>query len=566
MKIFKKKKKFFAIGALVLVLSAVTLVSFTDRDFKIVKSLDIYYTLFRELNMYYVDKTDPEKLVKTSIDGMLSSLDPYTTYIPESEMDNFKFMTTGQYGGIGALIRKSDDYAVISEPYESFPAQKAGLQAGDIVLKIDGVSTKGKALDKVSELLKGTPNTPVELLIKRPYAEQKEKKFTVTREKITINNVPYYGMVSDSIGYIRLSNFTSDAGRDVKNALIDLEQNMNAKSVILDLRGNPGGLLVEAVNVANVFVPEGQEIVSTKGKVKQWDAVYRTTNSPVDTKIPLVVLVNRGSASASEIVTGSMQDLDRGVIVGERTFGKGLVQTTRPLSYNAQLKVTTAKYYIPSGRCIQALDYSHRNPDGSVGHIPDSLITAFKTENGRTVYDGGGIKPDIHIAPDQLSNITVSLYAKNFMFNYATLFHSQHDTIAPPTKFNLSDSQYNDFISFLQGKNFDYQTSSEAELQDLIKTAKQEKYYQLARPEFDSLKVKLAHDKNKDLRTFQPEIKELLDEEIVSRYYYQKGKIKCSLRDDPQLDGAMGVLKNPEKYRAILQPGYNLNDTLEAAR
>ncbi len=418
LRISRKIKVFAAIT--LLLGSSVMFYAFNDKDFQISKNLDIFVSLFRELNLYYVDDINPEKLIETGINSMLASLDPYTTFIPESEMADFRFMTTGKYGGIGALIRKAGDYSMISEPYKGFPAFNAGLQAGDTIISIDSTSIKGKSISDVSELLKGTPNTQLNLVIKRIGVKEPISK-TLTREEVTINNVPYYGMLDDSIGYVRLTSFTKDAANDVKKALLDLKTK-NAKSIILDLRGNPGGLLVEAVGVSNLFVPKGQEIVSTKGRVKQWDQTYVTTNPAVDPDIPLVVLVNHGSASASEIVSGSLQDLDRAVIVGQRTFGKGLVQTTRPLSYNTELKVTTAKYYIPSGRCIQALDYSHRNPDGSVGHIPDSLISAFKTKDGRTVYNGGGIKPDITINGETPGAITINLYAKNMLFDYATLY------------------------------------------------------------------------------------------------------------------------------------------------
>lgn len=548
-----RKVKIFAAITLLLG-SSVMFYAFSDKDFQISKNLDIFVSLIRELNLYYVDDINPEKLIETGINSMLASLDPYTTFISEKEMADFRFMTTGKYGGIGALIRKAGDYSMISEPYKGFPAFKAGLQAGDTIISIDSVSIKGKSISDVSELLKGTPNTQLNLVIKRIGVKEPISK-TLTREEVTINNVPYYGMLNDNIGYIRLTNFTKDAANDVKQALLDLKSK-NAKSIILDLRGNPGGLLVEAVGVSNLFVPKGTEIVSTKGRVKQWDQTYITTDPAVDPNIPLVLLVNHGSASASEIVSGSLQDLDRAVIVGQRTFGKGLVQTTRPLSYNTQLKVTTAKYYIPSGRCIQALDYSHRNPDGSVGHIPDSLISAFKTRDGRTVYNGGGIKPDITINGETPGAITINLYAKNLLFDFATLYKAKHDSIGPLDKFHLTDADYQDFENFLKSKSFDYTTKSDDTLEELINIAKQEKYYDQAKPEFDALKLKLAHNLNKDLTTFKSEIEELLSEEIVSRYYYQKGRIQESLQDDSQLEKAMDVLKSKQLYTSILNGTY----------
>ncbi len=544
------RKSHVIIAGIVLMILTLGFASVNDKDFKIAKNLDIFYTLFRELNLYYVDDIDPEKLINASIDGMLKSLDPYTTFIPESEMDDFRFMTTGEYGGIGALIRKAGKFTMISEPYKGFPAFKAGLLAGDTLLSIDGVSTAGKDITAVSEMLKGTPNTSLKVKIKR-FGEPGILEKNLVREQITIRNVPYYGMLDNAVGYIRLANFTKDAGKEVKDALSILKEK-GAQAVVLDLRGNPGGLLIESVNVGNLFVDKGQEIVSTKGRVKQWDNEYVTRDKPLDTKIPLAILVNSGSASASEIVAGSMQDLDRAVIVGTKTFGKGLVQTTRPLSYNTQLKVTTAKYYIPSGRCIQALDYTHRNEDGSVGYVPDSLISEFSTKNGRKVFDGGGITPDVVVKSPRPGNITLSLYTKNLIFDFATQYALKHDSIGPMKTYQCSDDAYNEFIAFLQDKDFDYTTQSDDELEELIKTAKQEKYYNLAEKEFEALKAKLAHDKNKDLRTFSAEIRELLSEEIASRYYYQEGRIRAGLKNDDQLEKAIKVLKDRNTYFSIL--------------
>ncbi|MBN2348251.1 MAG: S41 family peptidase [Bacteroidales bacterium] len=550
-----KRKKIKIILLSVFILgSSLLFVAFNDKDFQIAKNLDIFVTLFRELNLYYVDNTDPQKLVESGIKGMLESLDPYTNFIAESDMDEFRFMTTGEYGGIGALIRKAGDYTIISEPYEGFPANKFGLHAGDTLITIDGISIKGKDISGVSELLKGSPNTPVDISVRRIGTSETISK-TLTREKITISNVPYYGVVENNMGYIRLSNFTKDATKEVKDALIELKR-LNVDGIILDLRNNPGGLLVEAVGVANLFVKKDQEIVSTRGKVKQWDHKYETSFEPVDTLIPLAILVNQGSASASEIVAGALQDLDRALIIGQRTFGKGLVQTTRPLSYNTQLKVTTAKYYIPSGRCIQALDYTHRNEDGSVGHIPDSLISEFSTLNGRKVYDGGGIAPDINIEVNIPANLTINLYVQNLIFDYSTLFTAKHDSIGILDSFYLSDNDYNNFAEFLTKKEFDYTTSSDDKLAELITIAKSEGYYELAEEEFNGLKSKLSHNLRKDLETYKKEISELLIEEIASRYYYQKGRLKVSLRDDEQLDKAVEMLKSPEIYSSILMGTY----------
>ena len=537
--------------SILLIVGSLSLLSFNNDDFKLVKSLEIYYTLFRELNMFYVDETDPEKLVESSINGMLENLDPYTTFIPESDQETFNFMTTGEYGGIGALIRRSGDYAIIAEPYKGFPAEKNGLKAGDTILNIDGESMKGKEITYISEQLKGTPGTSVKILLKRINTEKEIEKI-LEREKININNVPYYGMIDHEIGYVRLANFTTDAVKEVKKALSELEKEHQLSGLVVDVRGNPGGLLIEAVDIASLFVEYGQEIVSTKGRVNQWDYIYKTRSSPIDTKIPLVVLVNRASASASEILAGSMQDLDRGVIIGQRTYGKGLVQTTRNLAYNSKLKVTTAKYYIPSGRCIQALDFSNRNEDGSVGVIPDSLISEFTTKNGRKVYDGGGILPDIETKPVNLSQFSISLYTQNIIFDYATLYASQHDSIPPVADFTITDEIYNDFKNYVLKRNFTYSTRSEESLKKLIETARQEKYYDLADSEFSALEIKLTHDNTKDFFHFKDEISYLLKQEIVSRYYYQWGSMEAAIENDVEIGKAIEVLKDPKLYNSLL--------------
>jgi carboxyl-terminal processing protease len=549
----KKNYKITILSGLLLIIS-LSFFAFNEKDFEITKNLDIFVTLFREIDMYYVDNKSPEELINASINGMLESLDPYTTYIPEANTDEIKFMTTGQYGGIGALIRQGGNYTIISEPYEGFPAQKANLRAGDTLISINGISTMGKSVSDVSQLLKGNPNTEILLKLRRiGNKDTIEKKFI--REKITIKNVPYFGMLKDQIGYIRLGNFTTDAYLEVKNAFQDLKKK-GAKSIVLDLRGNPGGLLNEAVDIVGIWVNKGQEIVSTRGKAKQWDNIYKTDKTPEDTLMPIAVLVNRGSASASEIVAGSLQDLDRAIIIGQRTFGKGLVQTNRPLSYNTHLKITTAKYYIPSGRCIQALDYTHRNEDGSVGHIPDSLISEFKTRNNRLVYDGGGINPDIKVDVPVPASITYKLYGDNLIFDYATIFAYLHDSIDSPDQFEISDKIYNDFVNFLKDKKYDYTSSSNEKLNDLIEAAKNEGYYSLAQSEIDALREKFKADKNKDLELFKNEIINLLREEIIGRYYFQKGSIIANLKDDVQLDKAVEILKNQETVTSILHGTY----------
>lgn len=547
----KTKKRFIYIGGFLIVLFSVGFSTIRNKDLDLVKNLDIYYTLFRELNMFYVDETDPEKLVSTSINAMLSSLDPYTTYIPESGMDDFQFQTTGEYGGIGSLIRRSGSSVMIAEPYDGFPAAKAGIRAGDKILKVDGVNTLDMPIESVSDKLKGKPGTELVLSIER-YGQEKPMNFTLVREKISIKNVPYFGMLDQSTGYIYISNFTSGAGKEVEEAYLSLKKEHDIKSLVLDLRANPGGLLIEAVRICNLFVDKGELIVSTKGKMKQWDSDYSTTRPPLDTEIPIVVMVNRGSASASEIVAGALQDLDRAVVVGQRTFGKGLVQTSRPLGYNAQLKVTTAKYYIPSGRCIQALDYSNRNEDGSVGYIPDSLISKYTTRNGRLVYDGGGIQPDFDVAPEPYSEITVQLFTQSVFFDFATRYHNTIDQIKSPEMFSLSDEDYNLFKAFIQEKEFDFKTASEKAFDELQQKAKREKYYSLAEEEFAALEEKLIHSNLKDIETFEKEIRQVLREEIVGRYYYRAGRIVSQTKEDAQLDKALELLNTPGMLKEVL--------------
>jgi carboxyl-terminal processing protease len=555
-KIFKKSKVIF-ISVLVFI-SSFIFISSDSEDFEIVKNLDIYYTLFREVNMFYVDPIKPGDLIKTSIDAMLESLDPYTTFFPESKIEDFRFMTTGQYGGVGATIRQQGDYIVITELFEGAPSVNAGLKAGDVIIEIDGKSTKGKTTPDISEILKGQPKSIIKLLIRRPGNSALIEK-NIERSQINIKSVPYFGMLNKETGYIMLTEFTENSGKDVKDALINLKENYKAKSVIIDLRNNPGGLLVEAVNIANLFVKKDETIVSTKGKVSKWNNVFKSLSNPYDPEMPIVILVNRGSASSSEIIAGAFQDLDRGVIIGQRTFGKGLVQATRDLCYHSKLKITTSKYYIPSGRCIQALDYSHRNEDGSVGKIPDSLITGFKTKNGRKVYDGGGILPDIVTEQERLSNISVSLLTKYLIFDFATQYCISHDSLPQPSIFSITDNDYKNFIDFLADKNFDYITRSESDLKDLIEETQKEKYYSHAKPEFDSLKLKLAHDKNKDLKIFKEEIKDLLTQEIISRYYFQKGRIISLLRVDKDVQKAIDVLNNKELYSSILNGTFKNN-------
>ena len=541
------KKKLIFIS---LFISSLTLLSFKSDYFEIAKNLEIFTDLYRELNTYYVDETDPGKLIKSAMDEMLQTLDPYTNYIPESEIEDFQFMTTGQYGGIGAMITKRDEYVYISEPYEGFPAQKSGLMAGDKILEVNNISVKGKSTEEVSKLLKGQPNTNVSILIERKYIND-PFEVSFKREKVTVGSVPYFGLLENNVGYVKLRSFTRNCSNDLKNAILKLKE-QSATSLILDLRGNPGGLLNESVKIANFFVNQGEDIVSTKGKIKSWEKVYTATSKPIDTEIPLVVLIDQSSASASEIVSGSLQDLDRAVIVGKRSFGKGLVQQTRKLSYNSQLKLTVAKYYIPSGRCIQALDYSNRNEDGSVGKIADSLSTEFRTKNNRKVYDGGGITPDLVIESETSSKILLSLFRERLFFDYATEFRLKNENILSAKDFKITDEMFLDFKNFLSDKEYEYETDTEKAYKKLKKVAKDENYFESMKNDFELLVNKIDDAKSDDLEKNKDFIKEILANEIVSRYYYQKGRIQSSLNYDKDVLQAISVISDSTKYKQIL--------------
>lgn len=524
----------------------------SDTYFEISKNLEIFTAVFREINTYYVDGIDAGKLTKKAIDEMLRTLDPYTNFISESEAEDFRFQMTGQYGGIGAQIGQRDDFVIIIDPYEGFAAQKADLQAGDLIIEVEGKSTKGKNTSDVSKLLKGSPGTEVKIKIKR---NGQEIAKTVVREEIRVKNVPYYGLINSQTGYIKLSGFTNDAGKEVRDALVELKK-QNISQVVLDVRGNPGGLLHEAVNIVNIFVSQNQVVVHTKGKVSEWEKTYRTLNNPIDISMPMVVLTNRGSASASEIVSGTIQDLDRGVVIGQRTYGKGLVQTTRPLNYGTQLKVTTAKYYTPSGRCIQALDYSHRNEDGSVGTVVDSLKKEFKTKNGRNVFDGGGVEPDIKVEPKPYSQIALSLLSKQLVFDFATNYKLNHASIANAKDFKVTDADFAEFKKFIEGKDFGYSTQTEKQLEEFKKKAEQEKYFDGIKTSYENLKQQLAHDKNQDIEKNKAEIVSILEDEIVKRYYFQKGRVEASFNKDLDILAALEILNNKQKYNAILQPNF----------
>ena len=549
-KIINMKKKFkLIILSLSLLITSFVSVGFVDNYFEISKNLDIFTTLYKELNTFYVDETNPGDLMKKGIDEMLKSLDPYTTYIPESEIEDFRFMTTGQYGGIGAMITQIGEFVYISEPYEGFPAQKAGLMAGDKILEINGKTAKGKTTEEVSKVLKGQPNTVVTLLMER---QNLEKPFEVSfdREQVSVASVPYSAYVEEGIAYVRLRSFTRNCANDLKNAIKDLQKEEEMKGLILDLRSNPGGLLNESVDIVNLFVEKGEEVVSTKGKIKSWEKSYVANKTPLDTDVPLVVLINSSSASASEIVSGSIQDLDRGVVIGQRSYGKGLVQQTRKLSYNSQLKLTVAKYYIPSGRCIQALDYSSRNDDGSVGKVPDSLMTSFVTRNGREVKDGGGILPDIITEPGKYSMIIPSLLKERLFFDFATDYRFSHDTIL--YDFEFSDADFLDFTNYISDKDYTYETATEKSLKKLKKKAEDEEYFEALSEEFDALVLKMELNKEDDLKNSKGDIKEILTGEIMSRYYYQKGRLKAGLNFDIELDKAIEILQNKEQYNKIL--------------
>ncbi|CAG5010591.1 hypothetical protein DYBT9275_04767 [Dyadobacter sp. CECT 9275] len=522
-----------------------------DRLFEIARNLDIYATLFKELNAYYVDEINPNQLIKTSIDNMLRSLDPYTVYYAEDDIEDYMTMTTGKYNGIGAMVSSSGGKHTVMMVYEDTPAQKAGLHLGDEILKINDIDISAREDFDTGKLLKGQTQTNVKLTIKR-YGQTKPLEITLSRDIVKVTNVPYYGMLSSDVGYIDLKDFTATASREVRNAFQDLK-GKGMKSLVLDLRDNPGGLLNMAIEISNIFIAKGEEIVSTKGKVSEWNKTYTAYNPALDTEIPIVVLTNNRSASAAEIVSGVIQDYDRGVLIGQRTYGKGLVQTTRDLSFNTKMKITTAKYYIPSGRCIQAIDYSHRNEDGSVGKIPDSLMTAFKTKNGRVVYDGGGILPDILTEKETFSPLASALGRNRLFFDYALKYRFEHPTIKPAAEFHLTDSDYAAFVKWLADKEYDYTTQVERDLNSLEASAKKEKSLDAIEDQLKALKSKLTHNKDNDLQLFKGEIKKILEEEIIKHYYLEKGMREASFQDDPEVKAALTLFKDTGRYSSILK-------------
>ena len=547
-----RRKKFLIVSAI----AGGSFLSYSfveDYYFEVGKNLDIYTTLFRDVNIYYVDSIQPGELMKKGIDAMLSTLDPYTVYIPESEIEDYKMThISAEYGGIGALVHQRNGEIEISEVYDGFPAQKNDVRIGDKIISVNGNTATNRTVDNITEYMKGQKGTSVKIVFKRDgVAEPIEK--TIVRDEIKFKNVPYFGMVGENTGYIKLSQSLENSAAEVRDALVTLKQNPKMTNVILDLRGNGGGLLREAVDIVNLFVDKNQKIVSQKGKVKDMNIDYFASKTAVDTEIPLAVLVDRGSASASEIVTGSIQELDRGVIIGQRSFGKGLVQQTYNLSYNTLLKVTIAKYYTPSGRCIQALDYTHRNNDGSVSKFSDSLITEFKTKNGRSVFDGSGIFPDIYTDADYYSPLAIALFSNYLIFDYANKYAREHSSIAAAKDFTLSPTEYQEFVSFLSGKKYDYTDKTERRIEELKKTAIKEEHYDVMKSEFTALENKMKDYKSKDLLNHDDEIKQILESEISARYYFQKGRLESNFKNDQEVKKAIEVFTNSSLYASILR-------------
>lgn len=524
-----------------------------DNRFEVSKHLDVFNALIKEVEMFYVDSVDVEKTIRKGVDAMLAGLDPYTEYIPEQEMEALKLITTGEYGGIGSYIRQlnREGGVYIAEPFEGMPAAEAGLKAGDRILAVDTVDVTNASNDRVSELLKGVPNTKLTLTIQRP-GEKKPRKVEILRRQIIVDQVTYYGVREDNVGYIYLKGFTDKSGQEVKAAFEDLKNNHHVRSIILDLRNNGGGVLESAVQIVGLFVPKGSEVISTKGKMRQWDRIYRTSSEPIDTVMPIAVLIDGGSASASEIVAGAIQDLDRGILVGQRSFGKGLVQTTRDLPYDAKLKITMSKYYIPSGRCIQQIDYSHRNPDGSVAAIPDSLTSIFYTSKGRPVRDGGGVRPDFEVDEPKIPTMMYYLVNDNILFEFVTEWAQQHKTIGAIEDFVVTDEDFNALKAYARERNFTYDRQSERVLKSLKEMAEFEGYMDEDSTLFNALQEKLTPNLERDFERFKPEIKKLLAIEIVKRYYYQKGEIIEGLKNDEVLDKAIEVLNDESLYKKTL--------------
>lgn len=556
---------FFAISAVSL--SSLAQVQNTpDKDkqqhyFDINKNIEIFNSVLREMDMFYVDSVDINKTVRSGIDNMLNTLDPYTVYFNKDDMKEFSTQITGEYAGIGSGIAYKDEKVAITEPFEGKPADKAGLKAGDYILEIDGKDmtkcekVEGEAYGRtlsnyVSSNLKGQPGTTITIKVERP-SEKKPLELKVVREKISIDPIQYYGLINPTTGYINFNSFTDKSAMDVKNAFLDLKK-QGITSLIFDLRQNGGGVLEEAVQIVNMFVPKGKVVLSTKGKLKQWDRTYRTTLEPIDTDIPIAVLIDRGSASASEIVAGALQDMDRAILVGERTFGKGLVQSPREIPYGGGLKVTTSKYYIPSGRCIQAIDYSHRNADGSVGRIPDSLTTVFHTAIGRPVRDGGGVSPDFTLEEKKSPTITYYLSNQFILFDWVTGWAAKHKKISPAEAFSITDEDYEDFKAYVKSKDFKYDRMSEKSMASLKEVMEFEGFMKSADEEFKALEAKLVPDLDRDLDTFKDDIVKLINSEVLKRYYYQKGQFAYVLKDDQEVNKAVEILSNNDLYNKTL--------------
>ena len=523
-----------------------------NRSFQIAKNLDIFNSIVKELDMFYVDTINANKTIRSGIDAMLYSLDPYTEYFPEEDQTELEQMLKNSYGGIGSIITWNPKLkrSMIAEPYENMPAANVGLKVGDILMEIDGKDLAGKNNQEVSEMLRGQVGTSFKLKVQRPGTE-KPLEFDIVRRSIQMPLIPYYTVLDNNIGYINLSTFSGNPSKEFKQAFLDLKKR-GITSLVIDLRNNGGGLLEEAVEIANFFLPRGKTLVTTKGKIKQASNTYKTLREPLDLEIPLTVLVNSGTASSSEILAGSLQDLDRAVIVGSRTFGKGLVQTTRPLPYGATMKLTTSKYYIPSGRCVQAIDYKHRNEDGSVGRMPDSLTTVFHTAAGREVRDGGGVTPDIVVKQDKLPNILFYLVNDNLIFDYATDYCLKHPTIPSPEDFKITDADYADFKAMVKKADFKYDQQTEKILKSLKEMAEFEGYLTDASDEFKALEKKLTHNLDRDLDHFSKDIKNMIAVEIIKRYYYQRGSIIQQLKDDDDLKEAVKILGDLTKYKEML--------------
>lgn len=543
--------KFFTLAAV-----AVGSMAFAaDNYFEISKNIDVFSSLFKEVNTYYVDEVEPSKLMRTCIDGMLKTLDPFTNYFSESQIENARIQQGGKFGGLGIETEIINGYPVVTEVWKDQPADKAGIKVGDIIKSIDGTSTQNRGKEEVDKFLVGQPNSKVGVDVERKVSETESKTLSLnlTRAEIQETSVPFYGMLTPEVGVIKLKIFNDHAGKDVKDAFDSLKRaNPTMKGIVLDLRGNPGGLLHEAVNIVNIFVEKNQHVVSMKGKMADVNRSFNTLNDPSDTKIPLVLITNSMSASASEIVSGSMQDFDRGVVIGQKTYGKGLVQETKPLSYNTMLKVTIAKYYIPSGRCIQALNYAERNADGSVKRVPDSLKVAFKTKGGRTVWDGGGVDPDVVLPKPEHSKVADALLAQHLVMDFASTYYRNHSSIEDPAAFKLTDNDFNNFVAFVQSHKFTYKTTTEEKLEALKETATDEKYFDAVKSQYQAIRKKIEQDKQQDIVKHKQEIIGLLENEIVGRYYYAYGKVKKSYQNDKEVVKAIELINSPEQYSAIL--------------